>query len=300
MYERQEVKLGITFQGMHDVLNSVRATDAIRLALFQMPMPCRSAFHTLRRKVLFLVSRHIYLVHLADELVDVLLTVTEVTSLNEVEELALVEATGWVRELEWPEEVGGLLEVWSDLVDLVDQVFHADNTVLAKVLLNDGVVGKRDAVLLAGLGVSALVDELTNRLQVGVTVGDEWLDDLEHLRSGLGQANEDTVVDLKETEKLEGLALLWVDLVDTLDADNEGELWLGWDVVGALRLGHARETNLLALLVAVLLHVGLGTLEDLSTLLLVLLFINSQQKIPKCPSECIKVRLSSRSVPKDG
>ncbi|KAI7613860.1 hypothetical protein KC319_g19993, partial [Hortaea werneckii] len=32
-----------------------------------------------------------------------------------------------------------------------------------------------------GLGVTALVDKLTDGLEVGVTVGDERLDDLEHL-----------------------------------------------------------------------------------------------------------------------
>ena len=68
------------------------------------------------------------------------------------------------------------------------------------MLLNDGVVGERNALLLGILGVSTLVDELTDRLQVGVTVGDEGLDDLQHLDGGLGQADEDTVVDLEETE----------------------------------------------------------------------------------------------------
>lgn len=220
------------------------------------------------------------LVHLADEAVDVLLTVTKVTTLNEVLELARTEATSWVAELEWPEEVGGLLEVGADGVDLVDQVLHADNAVLAEVLLDDGVVGERDAVLLSSLGVSALVDKLTDGLEVGVTVGDERLDDLQHLRGGLGQADEDTVVDLEKTEELEGLALLGVDLVDTLDADNEDELGLGGHVVAALSLGDTAKTDLLALKVAVLLHVRLGTLEDGLALALVLLWATKLANVP--------------------
>jgi len=198
----------------------------------------------------------------------VLLTVTQVTTLDEVLQLALVETTVGVGELEWPEEVGDLLEVWSDGVDLVDDVFHADNAVLAKVLLDNLVVGERHA-LLVDLAVAALVDELADGLQVGVTVGNVWLDDLQHLRSGLGEADEDTRVDLDQTEKLEGLALLWVDLVDTLDTDNKDELWLLRNVVGALSLGGAREADLLTLLVAVLLDVLLSTLEDDRALLLV-------------------------------
>jgi hypothetical protein len=212
------------------------------------------------------------LVHLADEGVDVLLTVAKVTTLDVVLELAGTEATSGVGELEGPEEVGGLLEVGANGVDLVDQVLHADNAVLGKVLLDDGVVGEGNA-LLVDLGVSALVDELTDGLQVGVTVGNEGLDDLEHLRGGLGQTDEDTVVDLEKTEELESLALLGVDLVDTLDAGNEDQLGLGRNIVAALGLGDASETDLLTLVVAVLLDVGLGALEDLLTLGLGLLFM---------------------------
>lgn len=208
------------------------------------------------------------LVHLADESVDLVLTVTKVTTLNEVAELASAETTGWVGELEWPEEVGGLLEVWSDSEDLVDEILHADDAVLAERSLDDGVVGKSNALLL-DLSVTALVDELADGLQVWITVGDPWLDNLEHLKGGLGHANEDTVVDLKETEELEDLAWLWSDLVDTLDTDDEDELLLSWDVVRTILLGKAGKTDLLALSIAILLDVLLSTLEDDTALLLV-------------------------------
>jgi hypothetical protein len=107
-----------------------------------------------------------------------------------------------------------LLEVGTNSEDLVDQILHADNAVLAKAVLNDGIVGEGDA-LLVDLSVSALVDELTNCLEVRVSVGDPWLNDLQHLEGGLSHANEDTIVDLEEAEELEDLAGLWRDLVDT-------------------------------------------------------------------------------------
>jgi hypothetical protein len=107
-----------------------------------------------------------------------------------------------------------LLEVGSDGEDLVDQVLHADNAVLAEVGLNDGVVGESNA-LLVDLSISSLVDKLANRLQVGVSVCDPWLNDLKHFKGGFGHANKDTVVDLEETKELENLAGLWCDLVDT-------------------------------------------------------------------------------------
>jgi hypothetical protein len=159
-------------------------------------------------------TRATNLVHLPDESVDVLLTVAEVTALNEVLELAGTEATGGVAELEGPQEVGGLLEVWADGQDLVDKILHADDAVLAEVLLDDGVVGESNA-LAVDLAVSALVDELTDALEVGVAIGNPRLDNLDHLRGSLGDADEDTVVDLEETEELEDLAGLRGDLVDT-------------------------------------------------------------------------------------
>lgn len=97
----------------------------------------------------------------------------------------------------------------------MDQIFNADNAELAESTLNDGVIGKSNALLLY-LSISTLVDELTNSLEVWVSVGDPWLNDLKHLESSLSHADENTVVDLEETEKLEDLAGLWCNFVDTL------------------------------------------------------------------------------------
>ena len=183
-------------------------------------------------------------------------------------DLAGVEATSGVGELEGPEEVVGLLEVGADGVDLVDQVLHADNAVLAELLLDDLVVGEGNT-LGVDLTVAALVDKLTDGLEVGVTVGDVGVDNGEHLLGGLGETDEDTVVDLDQTEELQNLAGLRSDLVDTLDTDNEDKLGLVRDVEVALLTGDTTKADLLTLIIAVLLDVGLGTLEDSSALLLV-------------------------------
>ena len=205
---------------------------------------------------------------MADESVDLVLTVTKITTLDEVLELADVEAAVRVGQLEGPQEVAGLLEVGADGIDLVDQILHTDNAVLAEGLLDDGVVGKGNT-LLVDLSVTALVDELLDALEVGETVGDPGLDDLDHLLSGLGELDEDTVVDLEETEELEDLAGLGGDLVDTLDTDNEDQLVLSSDLEGTVLLGDTSKADLLALTIAVLLDVLLSTLEDDTTLLLV-------------------------------
>lgn len=52
------------------------------------------------------------------------------------------------------------------------------------------------------------------------------------------------------------------DFVDALDADDEGKLWLGRDVEGAVLLAQARQTDLLTLGIAVFFDVGFRALED--------------------------------------
>lgn len=162
-----------------------------------------------------------YLVHLADQSIDVLLTVTGITTLDEVPELPSMEATSGVGELEGPQEVGGLLEVGANGVDLVDEILDTDNSVLAKSVLNDLVVRQSDS-LLVNLAVTTLVDELADGLEVRVTVSDVRVDDGEHLRGSLVQTDEDTVVDLKKSEKLEDLPGLGRDLVNTADTSLAG------------------------------------------------------------------------------
>lgn len=161
------------------------------------------------------LADHSCLVHLSDQAVDLVLAVAQVTTLDVVLELASAEAAVGVAELEGPQEVGGLLEVGADGVDLVNQVLHADDAVLAEVLLDEGVVGQGDA-LLVDLAISTLVDQLLDGLEVGVAVSDPGLDDLDHLSSSLGDTDEDTVVDLEKTEKLKDLAGLGRNLVDTI------------------------------------------------------------------------------------
>eukprot|EP01136_Pigoraptor_vietnamica_P045602 Opistho-1_new@23742 len=204
------------------------------------------------------------LVHRADEVVDLALAVAVVAALNEVVRL-LLEAAVRRAELERPEEVGRLLEVGADRVDLVDEVLHADNAVLAEGALNDGVVRDRDA-LLVHLGKAALVDELLHRLEVGVAVGKVGLGNAEHVDRGLVEADEDAVVDLEEAEELEDLAHLGVHAVDTPYPDNEGELGLGRDVEVAVGLGLAAEADLVLLRLLVLLGPLLGALEDRAAL----------------------------------
>ena len=109
----------------------------------------------------------INLVHLADELVDVRFPVTEVTTLNEMLELPCPPATSGVGEFERPQEVRRLLEVGAGGEDLVYEILDGKDVVFSERLLDDLVVGEGDA-LLVDFAVTALVDELTDSLEVGL------------------------------------------------------------------------------------------------------------------------------------
>lgn len=109
--------------------------------------------------------------------------------------LARTEATGGVAQLEGPEKIGGLLEIGADGVDLVDEILNADKAVLAQVILDNLVVGQRDA-LLVDLAVAALVDEVAHRFDRREPIRDVRLHHFEHFRRRFRQPHEDAIVDL--------------------------------------------------------------------------------------------------------
>ena len=129
------------------------------------------------------------------------------------------------------------------------------------MLLNDGVVGDGDSGTV-DLGVTSLVDELSDGLEVDLSVGNVWVDELEHLLSGLGDSDEDTVVDLEKSEELQDLLWLGGNLGDTLQSDDKVDLWLSWDVEVSSLSGLSLESDLLLLLLDVLLDVLVGSLEN--------------------------------------
>jgi len=183
-------------------------------------------------------------------------------------ELSLLESTSRVAELEGPEEVGSLLEVGANSEDLMNQILHANNAVFAQILLNNCIVGEGNA-LLVDLSIATLVDELAYTLKIRVSVSNPGVNDLQHLNGGLGNADEDTVVDLKETQELENLAGLRSNLVDTLDTNDKDKLLLIRDVEGPVLLGETCKTDLFTLSITVLLDILLSTLEDDTAFLLV-------------------------------
>ena len=152
-------------------------------------------------------------VHAGDDFVDQLFTVAPDTAVAEWVSL-LLPAVSWSVELDWPEEVVGLLEGGSNSPDLVDQTLDVVDSLAAESTGDDAVVSEWDSGSV-DLSVSPLVDQAADIITGWVSVGDIWLDSSDHVDGGAVEADKDTVVDLAETEELHDLLALWRELVDT-------------------------------------------------------------------------------------
>jgi len=162
------------------------------------------------QKLLFSSLSH----HLLDQLVDQLLSVTPSTvALGEGVSLGL-ESTERRGELEWPQEVVGLLELWSAGSDLVNEVLNAGDSVLSELVGDDAVVRKWKSASV-DLSVSSLVDKVLDGSSGGEAISHEWLDNLNHVPGSLVKLDEHTVVELSKSEKLKDLLGLGSELVNT-------------------------------------------------------------------------------------
>lgn len=207
-------------------------------------------------------------------------------------ELSSSETTVRVGQVEWPQEVVGLLEVGTDGVDLVDQVLDGQDTVLAQVGLDDGVLGESNS-LLVHLTVTSLVHQLSDGGQVRVTVSDVRLHQLDQLRGGLGDSDEHTGVDLGQSQQLQDLSGLGSNLGNTLDSDDEHQFGLGLNVVRTVSLGVTLGVNDSSLGLSVLLDVlGSSVVDDLSLLLAGLLLVHCLDSQSRKMVDCRQHRRS--------
>ena len=153
--------------------------------------------------------------HSLDELVNELLSVAPGTTVLVGVSLGGKALLGRA-ELEGPEEVVGFLEAGADGGDLVDEVLNAGEAELAEGSLNDGVVSEGDS-LAVDLAVASLVDKLSDQALGRVAVGDVGLNSSDHVHGGLVESDEDTVVELSQSQELEDLSASGVKLVDTIN-----------------------------------------------------------------------------------
>jgi len=148
----------------------------------------------------------------------------------------LPPATSWARKLDWEQVVVDSLEVLTDGVDLVDQVFDALDAVSAHRFFNDSVVGDLDSLSVNFDGAS-FVDHVFDGGLGWVSPGDEWITDSQHLDGSFVQSNEASVTDLSESEELKGLLWFWRQLVDTSNSDDQSEFLFTFNKVVTGGLG---------------------------------------------------------------
>jgi len=173
--------------------------------------------------------------HSADDFVDVVFSVTPITTV--VEGVSLVDvSTSGGGKLEGPDGVVGLLEVGADGEDFFNKIFNTQDVVLGEGSRNN-LVGSDGDSLLVDLKVTSLVEQLGDGLSVRVTVGDIRVDVLKHVKGGLVYSNESGVVDLSKSEESEDSLRSGVDVVDTSDSDNKEKLGFSRDKEGVAGSG---------------------------------------------------------------
>lgn len=101
----------------------------------------------------------------------------------------------------------------------MDQIFSTDNVELAKLILNDLIT--RDGYALSiNFNESTFVDQFSHRLKIWVTPGNVRFTNTEHIDRGFVKFNEDSIIDLTETEQLEDFAYFRGYLVNTETSQN--------------------------------------------------------------------------------
>ena len=155
-----------------------------------------------------------------NQLIDELFSVSPISS--SLEGMSLVsESSSRSMELEWPQEVIGLLKVRTDCINLIDKIFNTNNSMFSQDLLNDTVRCKRNS-LLVDLSVTSLVDQFSDGFSWWVSEGYVGLNSSQEVYWGLVDSDEGSVVQLSQSQKSQDSYWSWIQFVHTSDSHNKG------------------------------------------------------------------------------
>lgn len=166
--------------------------------------------------------------HLLDQKVDLGALLSARSTLIVVVQNLTSESASGRGQLNGPQEVGHSLEVGANSVDFVDDILNGLDALVSQSSLDDRVVTNGQS-LARHLAKASLVDNILNRLQAGVSVGDEGLDQSQHLGGGGVNTNENTVVQLSQSQQLQDLLHLGRHTNNTAHTHNEHKLLLSGD-----------------------------------------------------------------------
>ena len=136
------------------------------------------------------------------------------------------ETSSGTSKFEGPQEVVGLLEVRTNSVDLVNEVFNSADAVLSEHLF-DRVIGLKGDSLSVDFAISSLENEFSDGFSGRITIGDVGFDSSEHIDGSFVDSNEDSIVELSESKKSHDSDDLGVEFVNTSDSNDKGKSGFG-------------------------------------------------------------------------
>ena len=82
--------------------------------------------------------------HLSQQLVNSLLSITSITTLDKMLEFSRPPSTGRITQLERPQKVVRLLEIGSNRENLMNQILHTLDPLFPQSLSNEGIIRQGD------------------------------------------------------------------------------------------------------------------------------------------------------------
>jgi len=141
--------------------------------------------------------------------------------------------------------------VRSNSVDFIDEVFNSLNSTLAQNFFN-GVVGFKGNSLPLDFTIASLEDKSSDGFSGGIPVCDVGFNSSEHIDGGFVDSDENSVVELSQSEESHDSNDLGVEFINTSDSNNKGKFGFGGyvNLSSVLSLNKSELTFLLALISA--------------------------------------------------
>lgn len=111
----------------------------------------------------------------------------------------LLDSFSWRIESEWEEEVVDLLELGTEVNNLIDNILNAFDSVFTKTLLDDLILNKRNS-LSVEFSESSLIDKRLDGTLGWESISNIWLDMSKHIHRGFVILDKDSITDLGKSE----------------------------------------------------------------------------------------------------
>ena len=119
------------------------------------------------------------LVNPSNKPVDLVFPVGSISTFYKMGGLFL-HSTSWKRQFKGPQEVACFFEMFSNGIDLINQILHADDSIFPKRPSNQCVVCQGNS-LLVHFAITTLADQFIYRLQIQVPPCNVWLHNSQHV-----------------------------------------------------------------------------------------------------------------------